>query len=244
MTWGIANYSTTPASNTAINGTNIAPGCPSSSAGPFMRQIMADVAAALAAGQFVPAGAVFDFAAVAAPAGYLACDGSAVSRTTFAALFAVIGTTFGAGDGSTTFNLPDARGRVTAGYDAANATGRLNGSAPGVDASAIGHTGGEQAHALTTPELATHNHTVTITDNGHNHFSAAAATGANFVGGSSAVNSGGGASFIGPTSLVNAHGQLTSSDGCFLSVSESSVGSGTAHNNVQPTLVLLKCIKT
>jgi microcystin-dependent protein len=59
--------------------------------------------------QFMPAGAVLPFAGAAAPTGYLLCDGSAVSRTTYAALFAVLSTTFGVGDGSTTFNLPDMR---------------------------------------------------------------------------------------------------------------------------------------
>ncbi|NLO90692.1 MAG: phage tail protein [Elusimicrobia bacterium] len=52
-----------------------------------------------------------------APAGFLKCNGAAISRTTYSALFAVIGTTFGVGDGSTTFNLPDLRGEVIRGYD-------------------------------------------------------------------------------------------------------------------------------
>jgi hypothetical protein len=60
--------------------------------------------------QGVPSGAIMDFAMNAAPTGWLACDGAAISRTTYAALFAAIGTTWGAGDGSTTFNLPDMRG--------------------------------------------------------------------------------------------------------------------------------------
>lgn len=59
----------------------------------------------------VPSGAIMTYAGSAAPTGWLLCDGTAVSRTTFSALFASIGTTFGAGDGSTTFNLPDLRGR-------------------------------------------------------------------------------------------------------------------------------------
>ena len=63
----------------------------------------------------LPTGAVIPYAALAAPAGYLVCDGSAVSRTTYAALFTLLGTTFGTGDGSTTFNLPDYRGRVLVG---------------------------------------------------------------------------------------------------------------------------------
>lgn len=65
----------------------------------------------------VPSGAVFYFAATTAPAGYLVCNGSTISRTTYAALFAVIGTTFGAGDGATTFRLPDLRGEFIRGWD-------------------------------------------------------------------------------------------------------------------------------
>lgn len=63
----------------------------------------------------VPAGAVSMFAGSVAPSGWLLCDGSAVSRTTFADLFTAIGTAYGAGDGSTTFNVPDTRGRVMVG---------------------------------------------------------------------------------------------------------------------------------
>lgn len=67
----------------------------------------------------VPVGVVLPFAGTSAPTNlYLLCDGSAVSRTTYADLFALLGTSFGAGDGSTTFNLPDMRGRVPVGYAA------------------------------------------------------------------------------------------------------------------------------
>lgn len=65
----------------------------------------------------VPSGAVFWFAASAAPTGYLKANGAAVSRATYAALFAVIGTTYGAGDGSTTFNLPNLLGEFIRGWD-------------------------------------------------------------------------------------------------------------------------------
>lgn len=65
----------------------------------------------------IPPGAIVAFAGAIAPAGWLLCDGSAVSRTTFAALFAAISTAYGPGDGSTTFNLPDLRGRTTVGKD-------------------------------------------------------------------------------------------------------------------------------
>lgn len=65
----------------------------------------------------VPSGAVFWFAASTAPTGYLKANGAAVSRTTYAALFAVVGTTFGSGDGSTTFNLPNLLGEFIRGWD-------------------------------------------------------------------------------------------------------------------------------
>lgn len=69
----------------------------------------------------VPPGAVIPYAGSSAPDGWLLCDGRTVSRTTYAALFAVIGATYGAGDGKSTFALPDLRGRVTAGANASNA---------------------------------------------------------------------------------------------------------------------------
>src|SRR3990167_3176576 len=62
-----------------------------------------------------PTGSIFPYGASAAPTNYLLCDGTAVSRTTYAALFTAIGTTFGTGDGSTTFNVPDLRGRAPIG---------------------------------------------------------------------------------------------------------------------------------
>ncbi len=65
----------------------------------------------------LPAGSVIYFAANAAPGGFLKANGAAVSRSTYATLFAAIGTTFGAGNGSTTFNLPDLRGEFIRGWD-------------------------------------------------------------------------------------------------------------------------------
>jgi microcystin-dependent protein len=77
------------------------------------------------------AGMVAFFAMNTAPSGWLDADGSAVSRTTYAALFAAIGTTFGSGDGSTTFNLPDMRGEFPRGWDDGRGvdSGRAFGSA-------------------------------------------------------------------------------------------------------------------
>lgn len=65
--------------------------------------------------EIVPIGVVLPYAGASAPTGFLLCDGSAVSRTTYSALFAIISTTFGVGDGSTTFNLPDMRSRMPIG---------------------------------------------------------------------------------------------------------------------------------
>jgi len=91
-----------------------------------------------------------------APAGWLLCAGQAVSRTRYAALFAAIGTTFGAGDGSTTFNLPDMRGRAFAGLD------NMGGSSANVvtDTSAdnLGGVMGAETHTLTESELPAHDH--------------------------------------------------------------------------------------
>jgi len=67
--------------------------------------------------QAVPTGSVHMMATTTAPSGYLKCNGSAISRTTYAALFAIIGTTHGAGDGSSTFNVPDLRGEFVRGWD-------------------------------------------------------------------------------------------------------------------------------
>ena len=75
-----------------------------------------------------PAGIIMPFAGTVAPQGCLFCDGSAVSRTTYAALFSVIGTTYGEGDGSTTFNVPDLSGRVVIGVSNSHALGTTGGS--------------------------------------------------------------------------------------------------------------------
>lgn len=85
----------------------------------------------------VPTGAVQAFAMNSNPSGWLKCDGSAVSRSAYSALFTAIGVTYGAGDGSTTFNLPDLRGYFVRGYDAGRGidgdSNRVFGSAQGDD---------------------------------------------------------------------------------------------------------------
>lgn len=92
-------------------------------------------------------GTVAHFAANAAPAGWLACNGAAVSRTLYAALFSAVGTTYGAGDGSTTFNLPDLRGEFLRGLD----SGRGVDSGRGIGTAQAANIG---AHTHGVPNLA------------------------------------------------------------------------------------------
>lgn len=97
--------------------------------------------------QNTPPGVVNIYAGTTAPTGWLICDGSAVSRTTYSTLFGVIGTAFGSGDGSTTFNLPNFKGRVPVGVDSNDA-----------DFDNIGETGGEKTHTLNVNEMPSHKH--------------------------------------------------------------------------------------
>jgi len=107
------------------------------------------VGAVSSSGSGTPPGSIQLFAASTPPGGWLACDGSAVSRTTYARLFAAIGTTWGVGDGSTTFNLPDLRGRAPVGA----------GSGAGLTARTLADTGGAEDHTLSETNLAAHTHT-------------------------------------------------------------------------------------
>jgi microcystin-dependent protein len=91
----------------------------------------------------VPTGAILPYGGAAAPTGFLLCDGSAVSRTTYADLFTAISTAFGAGDGSTTFNLPDLRGRFPIGKAAAGTGSVLGGTGGTIDHV---HTGAAHTH--------------------------------------------------------------------------------------------------
>ncbi|MGK2740534.1 phage tail protein [Tepidicaulis sp. LMO-SS28] len=109
----------------------------------------------------------------AAPVGYLKANGAAVSRTTYAALFSAIGTTFGAGDGSTTFNLPDLRGEFIRGWDDGRGvdSGRMLGSWQDQLFESHGHTGtalsnGSHSHTGSTNTTGNHNHSQTIATSG------------------------------------------------------------------------------
>ena len=92
-------------------------------------------------------GAIQMYGGATAPKGWLLCDGSAVSRTTYAKLFEVLGTAYGEGDGSTTFNVPNLQGRFALGASANKA---------------LGVTGGEETHTLTTAEMPSHRHHIPL----------------------------------------------------------------------------------
>ena len=105
-------------------------------------------------------GTIAPFAGGTIPAGWLACGGQAVSRATYAGLFAAISTTFGAGDGSTTFNLPDMRGRAPFGKDDMGgvAANRLTSGGSGVAGATLGAAGGGETVTLTTAVMPSHDH--------------------------------------------------------------------------------------
>ncbi len=99
----------------------------------------------------MPTGMIVPFGGDVAPAGYLMCDFAAVSRATYAALFAVIGTNYGVGDGVNTFNVPGSAGRMPQGKDS------------GIqDFDTLGNTGGEKDHTLSATEIPDHVHTLEL----------------------------------------------------------------------------------
>ncbi len=104
-------------------------------------------------GDTLPVGSVIPWSSNNIPSNYLLCDGSAVSRTEYALLFSVIGTTYGNGNGSTTFNLPNLKGRVPVGKDAVQ-----------TEFDVLGETGGEKTHILTTSEMPSHNHVMPVNE--------------------------------------------------------------------------------
>jgi microcystin-dependent protein len=102
----------------------------------------------------VPPGVPLPFCGSTIPSGFLLCDGRAVGRTNYAALFNAIGTNYGEGDGSATFNLPDFRGRalIGSGVGGVDAVGRS------LTARTLGQIGGEEIHQLTIAEMPSHKH--------------------------------------------------------------------------------------
>lgn len=165
-----------------------------------------------------PTGAVIPYAGSSAPEGWLLCYGQAVSRTTYAGLFAIIGTTYGAGDGSTTFNVPDLRGRVALGKD--NMGGSSANRVTATEADNLGQGSGAETHTLAASEIPAHSHTI--------RWYLAGVSGSALT--STGITNGG---------LTN---YVDKDDYGIISLNNT--GGGGAHNNVQPYLTLNQIIKT
>lgn len=193
--------------------------------------------AQLTAGTSVPIGAVIDYFGATPPTGFLFAAGQEVSRSTYAALFAVIGTAGGAGNGSTTFNLPDYRGRVGAARDNMGGTPADRLFWFDMPTSVLGAGVGEQGIFLSEAEMPAHTHAVS---------GAAASSGAHThtVNGVSGSLVSAGPS--GSTEMPQPSATTTSSSGAHthtVTGTAASTGGGQAHLNVQPTIICNKIIR-
>lgn len=190
----------------------------------------------------IPTGSIFPYAGNSVPGGYLLCDGNAVSRSTYNRLFQTIAEIYGSGDGSTTFNLPDLRGRTPIGF----------GQGSGLTNRLLGDIDGEETHTLTTDEIPSHNHTATsgsagdhshtINDSGHSHNTSNTVqkTGNNTPGSLDTtsneidnINTGVTTSTTTTTGItINNAGSHTHE------ITVNNTGGGVAHNNMQPYIVI------
>jgi microcystin-dependent protein len=210
----------------------------------------------------VPPGCMMDYAGATEPLGWIFAWGQAISRTTYAPLFAAIGVVYGAGDGSTTFNVPDCRGRVSAGDDNMGGTdaGRLTTAGSGLDGKTVGAVGGSQSITLTAAQMPAHTHVAPdhlhtgVTDHTHgvpNHQHVISnVTQVQFTGN---VKGGTGTFSFFQTSLTTDPTGACQTGGSDRALSTgaadrvlttTSAGGGTGITNCQPTIILNKIIKT
>ena len=168
-----------------------------------------------------PTGSLTAFAGASAPTGWLLCDGSSISTSTYASLFAVIGYTYG-GSGAS-FSLPNLKGRIPVGRDSSQ-----------TEFDNLGETGGTKTHTLTTSEIPSHNHSgSTTTDGSHTH------TYSDFPNSNQDLEQGNYTFRRAPqTANTGAAGDHSHT------LSIGNTGGGGAHNNLQPYLVVYWIIKT
>jgi microcystin-dependent protein len=186
-------------------------------------KLASDVSALLAllSNTSVPTGTILPFGGSVAPANAVLCDGSAVSRTTYAKLFSVIGTTYGVGDGSTTFHVPNLKGKIPVGLNSLES-----------EFNYLGKSGGEKSHILSSLEMPSHSHTASgSAAGGHNHNVTLDYYTNNTTGGS--------IHYVHPTSGSGQVSKVTSAGGEHThSISVGNSGGGSAHNNIQPYLTV------
>lgn len=185
----------------------------------------------------IPIGAGIDYWGATAPnSSFVLAYGQAISRTTYSALFAIFSTSYGSGDGSTTFNVPDCRGRVTAKWDSmgGSSANRLTNQTGGLNGDTLGATGGAETHSLTNTEMPPHNHGQTTGANNTQHTHVITApTDRNTVGSVSGTVTGGywsGTTTETTQASADNHTHNIAFDG-------GSGGAVVAHNNVQPTII-------
>ena len=183
------------------------------------------------------AGVIQMFAGSTPPAGWLLCDGSAVSRTEYATLYAAIGDTWGAGDGSTTFNLPDLRGRAPIGA----------GTGSGLSARALGGKVGAETVTLGTSQIPAHTHgSKTLTGSFKaRHYGTGSDTGAQLVytpTGNVSINTD--STEVGKVNIGGTTGGRSETVTINMTHEHTSVGGGGAHNNMQPSAVVNFIIHT
>jgi microcystin-dependent protein len=197
------------------------------------------ISSALGVAGAVPVGVVNPFAGATAPSGWLLCFGQAVSRTQYPVLFTTISTTYGSGDGSTTFNVPDMRGRVAAGKDDMGGTAASRLTSTVLTASnTLGATGGTQTHTLTSAQsgVPVHGHSASSVANGshsHGYVQPYNTSGASAAGGYGFI-------FYDRAAITDANGSHSHT----ITVNNNSAAdASTAHTNTQPTMVLNYIIK-
>jgi microcystin-dependent protein len=177
------------------------------------------------------------------PTGYLMCDGSQVSRSTYAALFALIGTTFGVGDGSTTFNLPNYLNRFAVGAGSSYALAATGGSK---DATLVSHS--HTFSATTGTESAGHTHSGTTSTNGNHQHSiaryASNGAGPNVLIGQSLYDNQGYTDFAGDHTHTFTTGGVSANHTHSVSGSTSTQGSSATDANLPPYLAIHFIIKT